>query len=158
MANGALTGPTFGAMVLSGLKAAEEALKVFDSRCKQNAPWGEWEKVVKTPPGICIRAAPQGILSFLCQKPTTKQSLRREGALIVRFVDVMKQKYKKRRDVTKETHVTTADDIRHNTSPGIDLNKRGLAANCFRSEQEQDATGVTKHAQIPRKGVVLTKR
>lgn len=30
-------GPTFGAMALSGVKAAEEALKVFDERKKQNA-------------------------------------------------------------------------------------------------------------------------
>lgn len=29
-------GPTFGAMALSGVKAAEEALKVFDARKKQN--------------------------------------------------------------------------------------------------------------------------
>lgn len=31
------TGPTFGAMALSGVKAAEEALKVFDARKKQAA-------------------------------------------------------------------------------------------------------------------------
>lgn len=30
-------GPTFGAMALSGVKAAEEALKVFDARKAQNA-------------------------------------------------------------------------------------------------------------------------
>ena len=30
-------GPTFGAMALSGVKAAEEALAVFDLRKKQNA-------------------------------------------------------------------------------------------------------------------------
>ncbi|KAL7806416.1 thiazole biosynthetic enzyme [Trichoderma aethiopicum] len=30
-------GPTFGAMALSGVKAAEEALKVFDARRKENA-------------------------------------------------------------------------------------------------------------------------
>jgi thiamine thiazole synthase len=29
-------GPTFSAMALSGVKAAEEALKVFDERKKQN--------------------------------------------------------------------------------------------------------------------------
>lgn len=29
-------GPTFGAMALSGVKAAEEALKVFDARKKAN--------------------------------------------------------------------------------------------------------------------------
>lgn len=29
--------PTFGAMALSGVKAAEEALKVFDERKRQNA-------------------------------------------------------------------------------------------------------------------------
>lgn len=30
-------GPTFGAMALSGVKAAEEALKVFELRKQQNA-------------------------------------------------------------------------------------------------------------------------
>jgi len=30
-------GPTFGAMALSGVKAAEEALKVFEERKRQNA-------------------------------------------------------------------------------------------------------------------------
>jgi thiamine thiazole synthase len=29
-------GPTFGAMALSGVKAAEEALKTFDARKQQN--------------------------------------------------------------------------------------------------------------------------
>jgi thiamine thiazole synthase len=29
--------PTFGAMALSGVKAAEEALKVFEERKRQNA-------------------------------------------------------------------------------------------------------------------------
>jgi len=29
-------GPTFGAMALSGVKAAEEVLKVFDERKRQN--------------------------------------------------------------------------------------------------------------------------
>lgn len=32
-----LQGPTFGAMALSGVKAAEEALRVFDERKVQNA-------------------------------------------------------------------------------------------------------------------------
>ena len=31
-----MKGPTFGAMALSGVKAAEEALKVFDERKKAN--------------------------------------------------------------------------------------------------------------------------
>ena len=30
-------GPTFGAMALSGVKAAEEALKVFEQRKMENA-------------------------------------------------------------------------------------------------------------------------
>jgi thiamine thiazole synthase len=32
----AMSGPTFGAMALSGVKAAEEALRVFDLRKSQN--------------------------------------------------------------------------------------------------------------------------
>jgi thiamine thiazole synthase len=36
-------GPTFGAMALSGVKAAEEALKVFDERKEQCMEGGKWE-------------------------------------------------------------------------------------------------------------------
>ena len=36
-ATNSITGPTFGAMALSGVKAAEEALKVFELRKQQNA-------------------------------------------------------------------------------------------------------------------------
>lgn len=36
-------GPTFGAMALSGVKAAEEALKVFDMRKEQCMEGGKWE-------------------------------------------------------------------------------------------------------------------
>jgi len=35
-------GPTFGAMALSGVKAAEEALKIFDERKAQCAEGGKW--------------------------------------------------------------------------------------------------------------------
>lgn len=33
---GCCSGPTFGAMALSGVKAAEEALAIIDARKKQN--------------------------------------------------------------------------------------------------------------------------
>ena len=36
-------GPTFGAMALSGVKAAEEALKVFDMRKEQCMEGGKWK-------------------------------------------------------------------------------------------------------------------
>ena len=35
-------GPTFGAMALSGVKAAEEVLKVFDQRKAECAEGGKW--------------------------------------------------------------------------------------------------------------------
>jgi cysteine-dependent adenosine diphosphate thiazole synthase len=35
-------GPTFGAMALSGVKAAEEALKIFDQRRAECAEGGKW--------------------------------------------------------------------------------------------------------------------
>lgn len=35
-------GPTFGAMALSGVKAAEEALKVFEQRREECAEGGKW--------------------------------------------------------------------------------------------------------------------
>jgi len=35
-------GPTFGAMALSGVKAAEEALKIFDARKAECAEGGKW--------------------------------------------------------------------------------------------------------------------